>query len=196
MAEVGTATAILVFAGAAQRSRHSAAAFCAGPWAENVRLRRRHDPERADAARRCSRHPGGSLRLTRFLRESTVARMSTIDTGGSPATSSQDALFTFSASPGFTTECSLDGAAFRRCSSPRTYHGLAAGLHTFCIRAVQGALQESVPDCRTWRIAGDLELDSRLACAVAAPAWPLRPGAATAGCCGCGAGRSPGRSDP
>ena len=111
------------------------------------------------------------MRLTRFLRESTVARMSTIDTSGSPATSSQDALFTFSASPGFTTECSLDGAAFRRCSSPRTYHGLAAGLHTFCIRAVQGALQESVPDCRTWRIVGPGAPDA----AIDAAPLPLTP---------------------
>jgi hypothetical protein len=44
------------------------------------------------------------------------------------------AVLRFSVSGG-TTSCAHNGASFRRCSSPITYKGLAAGMHRFRIRA-------------------------------------------------------------
>lgn len=44
--------------------------------------------------------------------------------------------------------CSLDGAPFAPCSPSRTYQGLAAGAHTFCVRATADA----VATCRSWTI--------------------------------------------
>lgn len=50
-----------------------------------------------------------------------------------------------------TTACSLDGSAFAPCSSPRTYHGLALGTHTFAVRAV-GSSVDATPASITWTI--------------------------------------------
>jgi Glycosyl hydrolase family 26 len=46
--------------------------------------------------------------------------------------------FAFLASSG-STSCSLDGRAFRPCSSPVTYTGLPSGTHRFTVRAVNRA---------------------------------------------------------
>ncbi len=66
----------------------------------------------------------------------TVAPDTTI-TGNPPALSnSGSASFTFSANDiGATFQCSLDGAAFTNCNSPRNYTGLVDGVHTFQVRA-------------------------------------------------------------
>jgi len=49
---------------------------------------------------------------------------------------SPDATFTFtSPDPAATFECSLNGAAFSTCTSPRTYTGLVQGSSTFEVRA-------------------------------------------------------------
>src|SRR5204863_481946 len=51
-----------------------------------------------------------------------------------------DPVFTFTASKvGTMFECSLDAVGFYPCTSPRTYDSLAAGSHTFRVRAVDAA---------------------------------------------------------
>ena len=70
-----------------------------------------------------------------------------------PAATSRTAPFTWSATlPGSLFECSFDGGAFAPCSSPRTYHGLSLGLHTFAVRAVRNGLRDPLPAGWTWTI--------------------------------------------
>ncbi len=52
-----------------------------------------------------------------------------------------------------TTECSLDGAAFTACASPKTYSGLSDGAHEFEVRA-KDALSNGTSMSRTWTVAG------------------------------------------
>jgi hypothetical protein len=52
---------------------------------------------------------------------------------------SDGAVFTFSASEPATFACSLDGAAYTACGSPQRYQDLAAGWHTFAVRATDAA---------------------------------------------------------
>jgi hypothetical protein len=60
----------------------------------------------------------------------------TIDSSPPGATTSTSATLAFShPEPGVTFECSLDGAAFAPCTSPRAYAGLADGSHAFGVRA-------------------------------------------------------------
>jgi CSLREA domain-containing protein len=70
----------------------------------------------------------------------TTEPETTIDSGPRALTSSTSASFSFSSSkPSSTFECSLDGAAFAGCVSPREYAGLANGTHQFSVRATDGA---------------------------------------------------------
>ncbi|MDQ3981815.1 MAG: hypothetical protein M3271_03935, partial [Actinomycetota bacterium] len=62
------------------------------------------------------------------------------------------ATFEFSSTEaGSTFECSLNGAVFGSCSSPKTYTGLAEGSHAFEVRATDPAGNvDSTPAQRTW----------------------------------------------
>ena len=52
---------------------------------------------------------------------------------------------------GFT--CSLDGASFSPCTSPRSYSGLAQGTHTFKVRATDQAQNvDPTPAQRIWTV--------------------------------------------
>jgi hypothetical protein len=52
---------------------------------------------------------------------------------------STDATLKFTADEHATFECSLDGAAYAPCVSPKAYTGLAVGGHTFAVRATDDA---------------------------------------------------------
>jgi FlgD Ig-like domain len=60
-----------------------------------------------------------------------------------------------SSEKGSTFECSLDGASFALCSSPKAYSGLAVGAHTLRVRAIDGSPNHNVdpsPASASWTI--------------------------------------------
>jgi hypothetical protein len=66
-------------------------------------------------------------------------------------TNETSATFAFSGGgSGVTYQCSLDGAAFSACTSPRAYSGLAAASHTFQVRARRSTGELSAPASYTW----------------------------------------------
>jgi hypothetical protein len=72
----------------------------------------------------------------------------------SPTPSGSTASFTFAADePGSTFACSLDGGAFAACTSPTAYSSLAAGDHTFAVRATDPAGNVGSPATQTWTAA-------------------------------------------
>src|ERR687896_604979 len=82
-----------------------------------------------------------------------TAPQTTINDGPPASTTSTSAAFNFSSELGATFECALDNGAFAACTSPRTYTGLAAGTHTFRVRARDAAGNvEDTPATYTWTI--------------------------------------------
>jgi len=77
-----------------------------------------------------------------------------IDSSPPALTNSTSAEFTFSSTVGGSTfECSLDSAAFAACTSPKIYTALAAGSHTFEVRAIDSlGNTDATPASFTWTI--------------------------------------------
>jgi parallel beta-helix repeat protein len=77
-----------------------------------------------------------------------------IDSAPSATTTSTDATFTFSSNEsGAVFECSLDNGSFAMCTSPASYGGLAAGVHTFSVRAIDAAGNvDASPAIYTWTV--------------------------------------------
>jgi hypothetical protein len=75
---------------------------------------------------------------------------------GTPAqaTTSTSATFSFSDTQvGVTLQCSLDGATYTACVSPKTYPGpLAEATHTFGVRAVNSVGYASTATTYTWKV--------------------------------------------
>src|SRR5205085_2400286 len=73
---------------------------------------------------------------------------------GTDPTGMQEASFRFVSSEAASSfECRLDGGPWGACSSPKTYTALAAGSHTFDVRAIDAAGNaDSTPDTHTWTI--------------------------------------------
>lgn len=77
----------------------------------------------------------------------------TITSGPTGATSVTSATFAFTAgASGDTLECSLDGAAFAACTSPKSYSGLRDGAHTFSVRDRTRAGQVGDAASRGWTV--------------------------------------------
>jgi endonuclease/exonuclease/phosphatase family metal-dependent hydrolase len=92
--------------------------------------------------------------FTHFLRRSITQQPdTTITSGPSGSVSATTASFAFSSSePGSTFECSLDGAPFSACTSPKEYSSLAKGEHTFQVRAIGTGGTDPTPASRTWTV--------------------------------------------
>jgi CSLREA domain-containing protein len=84
----------------------------------------------------------------------TAAPQTTITSGPPATTSSTSGTFTFTANQqGSSFECSLDGAAFTACTSPRDYTGLASGAHHFSVRASDAVGNtDATPATHSWTI--------------------------------------------
>ena len=84
----------------------------------------------------------------------TTAPDTQIDTHPANPSNSADASFTFSSADGTATfECSLDGGAYAGCASSKNYTGLAAGSHTFAVRAKDPVGNvDATPASYTWMI--------------------------------------------
>ncbi len=84
----------------------------------------------------------------------TTPPVTTITSGPSGTTRSTSASFAFSSNEANSTfECSLDGAAFSPCSSPKEYTGLANGKHTFQARAKDAAGNtDPIVASRSWTV--------------------------------------------
>ena len=84
----------------------------------------------------------------------TSAPNTVIGAGPIGATASTSAIFSFSADDAAATfECSLDGAGFSSCTSPKTYTGLAEGPHVFQVRATDPAGNtDPTPAARSWNV--------------------------------------------
>jgi large repetitive protein len=78
----------------------------------------------------------------------------TLSGGPDAVTVSDSASFGFSSNEsGVSFECSLDGAAFAPCTAPVELSALAVGVHTFSVRAVDGAGNiDPTPASYTWEI--------------------------------------------
>lgn len=102
--------------------------------------------------------PAGSYLATHWNTANNLFLIGNPDTkitSGPPAYStSTSASFGFSSSsPKVTFQCSLDGAIWGTCTSPKSYTGLAAGAHTFQVRARSSAgLLDQSPAVRKWTV--------------------------------------------
>jgi hypothetical protein len=77
----------------------------------------------------------------------------TINSAPPSVTDSTSATFSFSDGDSSASfRCRLDGAAFAVCASPVTYSGLGEGSHTFRVKAVDPAGNESTITSFTWTI--------------------------------------------
>lgn len=80
----------------------------------------------------------------------------TITSGPSDFSNSPSATFTFTGTddgqPLASYQCKVDSGAYASCSSPKTYSGLADGMHTFFVIGFDGAGNVSAPATRSWYV--------------------------------------------
>jgi large repetitive protein len=97
-------------------------------------------------------HSGPSNSVT--VTVDTVAPNTSVDSGPTGSTNATSATLVFSSNDaGASFACRLDGAAFTSCTSPVAYTGLAAGSHTFEVRATDAAGNtDPTPAARTWTV--------------------------------------------
>ncbi len=86
--------------------------------------------------------------------QDSIPPQTTITSGPSDATNSSSASFSFvSSETGSTFECSLDGAAYLACASPKSYTSLKNGSHAFRVRAIDATGSvDATPAVRAWKV--------------------------------------------
>ncbi len=84
----------------------------------------------------------------------TIPPETTITSGPPSKSKSTTAQFWFTSNePVSTFECSLDGAPFQACTSPKSYSGLTEGAHGFRVSATDGSGNtDSTPAQASWTI--------------------------------------------
>jgi large repetitive protein len=84
----------------------------------------------------------------------TTAPQTSIVSGPTDQTMDTSASFVFDSSEtGSSFECSLDGVAFAACTSPQDYTSLAAGAHSFEVKATDAAGNtDGSPAAHAWTI--------------------------------------------
>ena len=91
--------------------------------------------------------------LTAFTLDTTAPPAPLLTTSPPSSTGSTSATFAFTDSEQDATfECSLNGAAFASCSSPKTYAGLTSGTQSFAVRAADPAGNRSAATTHTWTV--------------------------------------------
>jgi hypothetical protein len=107
-----------------------------------------------DAAGNVQQPP--SERRWTIVAADTAAPETTIDSGPSGTVTSSSASLAFSASEANATfACRLDASAWVSCSSPQSYAALAAGEHSFEVRASDAAGNvDPTPASRSWSVQG------------------------------------------
>jgi len=91
--------------------------------------------------------------LTVFTVDTTRPPAPTITSSPADLSKTASATFGFSDSEGGVGfRCQFDGAAFTACSSPTLYPSLSDGSHTFRVKAVDAAGNESDTTARTWTV--------------------------------------------
>ena len=78
----------------------------------------------------------GMVAVPGAIYAATSVAAPTITSGPSGPTASTSASFAFTGPKKAAFRCSLDGAAFVTCSSPKAYSGLDQGAHSFAVKAV------------------------------------------------------------
>ncbi|HEV3375764.1 MAG TPA: Ig-like domain-containing protein [Thermoleophilaceae bacterium] len=160
-------------AGASFHCRVDAAAFaaCSSPLTTGALSDGAHTFEvrATDAAGNTDASPA-----SRAITVDTAAPQTTITTAPPATTSSTSAEFGVNSNDsGATFECSLDGAAFATCTSPRIYSGLAVGTHQFGVRARDAAGNlDASPATHSWTITAPQQgCGSPATALAAADAW-------------------------
>jgi hypothetical protein len=85
----------------------------------------------------------------------TTAPSTTITSKPPNPSNSTSPSFSFSADEPATFQCSLDGATFASCMSPKSYSGLTDGSHTFRVRATDQAGNTGLPTSYAWTVDGN-----------------------------------------
>ncbi len=106
----------------------------------------------------CADVVGNTGTANRGVKVDKTAPVAAITSGPSGTVSATAATFAFAASDALSgvasLECSLDGASFSPCSSPRSHANLSVGAHSFAVRATDVAGNvDAIGTTRTWTVA-------------------------------------------
>ena len=95
----------------------------------------------------------GNTAATLTWTNDTTGPAVTITAAPPDPSNSAEAVFTFSSDDATATiACSLDGADFTACASPKSYSGLSDGRHTFLAWATDAAGNSGDPAGHTWTV--------------------------------------------
>ena len=102
----------------------------------------------------CSATMSAARSVTATFELDTTPLETTITASPPQRTLNPSASFSFTATKvGSTFDCSIDGATFSSCTSPKSYSSLAEGTHTFLVRATDAVGNvDGSPAERTWTV--------------------------------------------